>query len=285
MIKLYDKTNHEIIWEANNFPDNQVQFKILRDNAKKVKKIIASIPDSTTLDLFLQCVNALKNQENLEKVQINYFYGARSDKDEAGDWIVTNVADYFEKMIIAACDTTTIITNNTLKKIIHPFITVLAPHCKLKELNGDFNLRWSNFNENFIKNNYDLVVFPDESALSRFSYLDVNYVVCEKHRDQVTGNIISHKIPELPENFKKIIIIDDLADGGRSFINIAETIPDNVLVDLFIFHGVFSNNALPRLLQKFNDIIVTNSLPNADIQKSQLSLEDQNRVMMLDVWN
>ena len=73
-------------------------------------------------------------------------------------------------------------------------------------------------------------------------------------------------------------------DGGRSPLNLAATLSDNVKADLFVFHGVLSNNALPKLLAKFNKIIVTNSLPEAYNQRTLLSSEDQDRVQILDVW-
>ena len=136
-----------------------------------------------------------------------------------------------------------------------------------------------------------MVIFPDESAKKRF--VDPSYdcgikivdtIVCEKHRDQETGKIISHKIPKLPSWVKKVLIFDDLCDYGSSFMNVIESLPEGVIADLFIFHGVFTGEAVPLLLTKFNKVIVTNSLSAPQEQKDKLSQKDQDRVIVLDVW-
>ena len=288
MLIIKDKHSRLLNWDQNNFPDNQIQFKMLESDARKAVSLYASIPDPSSLDLFLQAIFTLKRY-GLEKVKINYFYGARSDKDVAGEYAVANVAGYVERMIDAVCDTTLFINNNSknVKKQSSPSISVLAPHCELDEsIHSDYSLNWSDFIIETLRD-YDMIVFPDESAYTRFSHLipdSVGYGICEKHRDQESGNIISHKIPELPSWVSKIILIDDLVDGGRSPLNLAATLSDNVKADLFVFHGVLSNNALPKLLAKFNKIIVTNSLPEAYNQRTLLSSEDQDRVQILDVW-
>jgi len=289
MIKLYDNKNRLISHDLNNFPDGQIQFKILHKDAVRVETIKASIPDSKSVDELLQAISVLKKY-NLTNVKINYLYGARSDKDIADDYDVANVANIIIKQIEAVSDITIILNNNdhtNCKKIKSPFVSVLAPHCQLDyTIDSNYSLNWVMFNEGVIKNNYDLIIFPDESALTRFSFLaDVmNYVVCEKHRDQVTGKIISHKIPELSKDCGKVIILDDLCDGGASYRSLKTSIPENIVADLFVFHGVFSNNALLKMLDIYNKVIVTNSLPTPETQKQLLTLEDQERVQILNVW-
>jgi len=265
-----------------------MQFKMLESEARKAMKILASIPDSVSLDLFLQAIYTLKKY-NLQDVRINYLYGARSDKDKAGECAVANVADYVQRLIDGVSDTTLFIHNNSnnAKKLSSPTISVLAPHCKLPDsIHSDYSLNYPDFNINTLRN-YDMIVFPDESAYERFAHLIPEggmFDVCEKHRDQVSGDIISHKIPELPENVGKILLIDDLCDFGNSFTNVGKSVPSSVKADLFIFHGVFTGNAIPRLLAYYEKIIVTNSLSAPEDQKSSLSAEDQERVQILNVW-
>jgi ribose-phosphate pyrophosphokinase len=129
--------------------------------------------------------------------------------------------------------------------------------------------------------NYDLIIFPDKSAYERFSESigDRLCYVCDKERDQNTGQIIAHTIPELPEGCKRIIVIDDLCDGGRTFLNIAKS--TDTKLDLFIFHGVFSNNALEKLADVFGKIYVSNSL---EAPEEQYERVDADRVEIFNVW-
>jgi phosphoribosylpyrophosphate synthetase len=59
--------------------------------------------------------------------------------------------------------------------------------------------------------------------------------------------------------------------------------PENVEKHLFIFHGVFSNNALERLTEVFDKIFVSNSLPNYKESKERIADFD-NKVVVFDVW-
>jgi len=276
LIKITDQNNKVVEWSYNAFPDGQVQIKIhkndLHDGASFNVK--ASLPNPIVLDLFYQLMyNSLNYPIN--SVTVNYLYGARCDKRTSGDYRVANVG--YQVL-------------DTIYDIVSD-CSFLAPHCVdyFREL-GDEDFRPIYTIPDCVHlSDYDCVVFPDESAHKRYAdqLNGKEYVICEKRRDQETGNIISHKIPNLPDGVKKVILLDDLVDGGRSMIGIADTLPadTDIKLDLFVFHGVLSNNALPRLLEKFNKVIVSNSLNTPQKQYNDLSEQDKNRVVIFDVWN
>lgn len=276
LIKITDQNNKVVEWSYNAFPDGQVQIKIhkndLHDGASFNVK--ASLPNPIVLDLFYQLMyNSLNYPIN--SVTVNYLYGARCDKRTSGDYRVANVG--YQVL-------------DTIYDIVSD-CSFLAPHCVdyFREL-GDEDFRpIYTIPDCVYLSDYDCVVFPDESAHKRYAdqLNGKEYVICEKRRDQETGNIISHKIPSLPDGVKKVILLDDLVDGGRSMIGIADTLPQDtdIKLDLFVFHGVLSNNALPRLLDKFNKVIVSNSLNTPQKQYNDLSEQDKNRVVIFDVWN
>jgi len=271
LIKITDQNNKVVEWSYNAFPDGQVQIKIhkndLHDGASFNVK--ASLPNPIVLDLFYQLMyNSLNYPIN--SVTVNYLYGARCDKRTSGDYRVANVG--YQVL-------------DTIYDIVSD-CSFLAPHCVdyFREL-GDEDFRpiytipdcvdWSD---------YDCVVFPDKSAHKRYAdqLNGKEYVICEKRRDQETGNIISHKIPSLPDGVKRILVLDDLCDYGSSFVNIGKTIPENVKADLFIFHGVFTENAPIRLVEYFDKIIVSNSLPHVN---EMVKLVPQGKLIVFDVWN
>jgi len=94
----------------------------------------------------------------------------------------------------------------------------------------------------------DLFCYPDSGAETRYGGLLVNapHVVLEKTRDQVTGSINGIKLadgynPELIKG-KKILIIDDICDGGRTFIEGAKVLYSHGAADvnLYTSHGIYS---------------------------------------------
>ena len=271
ILSLMKITNYEgktIPWEYNLFPDGQVQFKVLKENVEFLKNITSvkdfklsvkvSLCNPTILDLF----NQFKSMFSYPNVTINYFYGARCDKFESGDYYVCNVAQI------------EIRTNGIVK--------YLAPHCD-EMLDPDDVIFYIPDCINL--KDYHSVICPDESAYRRYKkFLNSNHVsVCEKVRDQETGRIISHKVPNHSPNFRKVLVLDDLCDGGATFISVANSMPENVEKHLFIFHGVFSNNALERLTDVFDKIFVSNSLPNYKESKERIADFD-NKVVVFDVW-
>lgn len=275
LMKIIDEKGKVIPWEYNAFPDGQVQIKIKKEyiendyqpnNFCNSFSMKVSIANSIIWDLFQQATSLLY----FEDIKVNYLYGARCDKYQSNDYFVCNLAQQMNDWFFH-------------EHSGENQIQFLAPHCVLKYKKcADFNLPLCvNLDD------YDMIVFPDESAFKRYKnqVKDKNYVVCKKHRDQESGAIISHKIPNLPDGAKKVILLDDLVDGGKSFMNIAEILPTGMLADLFVFHGVLSNSALSKLLEKFNKVIVSNSLLAPQKQKDALSDEDKNRVVIFDVWS
>ncbi len=266
LMQLETKSGSQVPWDYNQFPDGQVQFKISKDYGLDETEfnVKVSLCNPTIVDLFFQMHDICE----IHDLTINYLYGARSDKDETETHYVTNVAEVIlDRLADVQCAS----------------ISFLAPHCDIDYLYSTTAAKFDLPTELDLSE-YDLIIFPDESAKKRFAKVDMPHIICEKVRDQNTGNILEHKIPELPKDVWNVLLLDDLGDGLATFVNIARSIPHGIKTDLFIFHGVFSNNALDRGLLWFNRIFVSNSLLAPEIQKSQLSEENQNRVTIFNVW-
>lgn len=79
-------------------------------------------------------------------------------------------------------------------------------------------------------------------------------LICSKHRDLTSGKILSTIVPlETCIDKMDYIIIDDICDGGRTFIEIAKVIKDKYAnapgeikptcrIFLIVTHGIFSNH-------------------------------------------
>lgn len=93
----------------------------------------------------------------------------------------------------------------------------------------------------------DILCFPDSGALLRYKkilQLNISTISCSKIRDQITGKIINVTVPIVSENYNSVLIIDDICDGGRTFITIAQQLKNQgpiKKVYLYCTHGIFSN--------------------------------------------
>ena len=117
-----------------------------------------------------------------------------------------------------------------------------------------------------------ILIAPDGGSLKKIYKLaeQIGYkgdiITCSKDRDtdgNLTNTIVPLNFTELEKDF---IIIDDICDGGATFINIAQEIKDNLIdryktkekICLTVTHGIFSKS-FGELSQYFDNIYCTNS--------------------------
>lgn len=89
----------------------------------------------------------------------------------------------------------------------------------------------------------DLICFPDKGASQRGYDISKPGFNLSKKRNQSTGEIEGLEL-ELPLNLvgKKILIVDDICDGGRTFIEAAKLLYKEGAseVNLYTTHGIYS---------------------------------------------
>lgn len=122
---------------------------------------------------------------------------------------------------------------------------------------------------------YDGVIAPDKGAVGRATraatVMGVPVYRAEKTRNFETGQLEGfHMVDELPEG-GRYLIVDDICDGGGTFIGLAKAIyggprtdnPAKIKLDLWVTHGVFSKG-LRDLSNYFDTIHTTNSYTNRE---------------------
>lgn len=131
---------------------------------------------------------------------------------------------------------------------------------------------------------YDVFVAPDlgaakevEALAKRFGKVFVQGL---KSRDPKTGIIsnFSHQAPESSLDGKRVLIIDDLCDGGGTFIGLAENLDKwhkMESMSLFVTHGIFSRGT-ETLAKIFTMVYTTNTL--IDYEDSD-SLQDNVKIL------
>lgn len=135
----------------------------------------------------------------------------------------------------------------------------------------DFVKSWSPtvFHQSVL--NHDMVCFPDKGALARYktslcSTRDLMFIYAEKVRNQDTGDITGLDLITngIFLKDKKILIIDDICDGGMTFIKLAQKLKEHnpAQIDLAVSHGIFSKGKQVLYDAGIANIYTTNSLPN-----------------------
>jgi len=230
------------------YPDNQPHVNIQDINEGEEVKVICSITDSLTMMHLLQCSNALDNLFAKKRVlAIPYLMAARFDRlMQHGDSIDLKVVSDlinscgFEKVYLfdVHSDTSTMLIKN-------------AVNVSNQRLVSEYTKEDA------------ILICPDAGAVKKVGkYFDwnkniSNVVYCNKSRDLSNGNLTLNVLtPEKCEG-RNCVIIDDLCDGGGTFLGIASQIKPKHLT-LIVTHGIFSKGT--RLFEGiFDEIIVSNS--------------------------
>lgn len=140
-----------------------------------------------------------------------------------------------------------------------------------------------NFVEQVLRVQKDyLIVSPDAGAYKKIFKLcqHLNYkdeiVLCNKTRDVTTGNITSVFCPVEDFRGKDLYIVDDICDGGGTFILLARELRKRNCgtINLIVTHGIFSKGV--EALENIDHIYTTDSfqdLPNT-LKLTQVKLKD-----------
>ena len=111
----------------------------------------------------------------------------------------------------------------------------------------------------------DLLVSPDAGANKKVFELskatEIPMIRADKTRDTKTGNITGTVVYSDDLTDKHVMIVDDICDGGRTFIELAKVlkIKNAKKVTLYITHGIFSQGIDVLFENGIDEVITTNS--------------------------
>lgn len=157
-------------------------------------------------------------------------------------------------------------------------ITVIDPHSLACEALTSRSISLASVIQRYLDENDGLhiayvrdlhVVAPDAGAVKRASA--VAEVLCaksvsfaDKKRNPEDGSIIGYQI-DGDYTDKHCLIVDDICDGGRTFIECAKALREKgaKTVDLLVTHGLFTQGYDALLDNGIDTIYTTNSIPQA----------------------
>lgn len=230
------------------FPDNQPHINIQGIQEGDEVKVVCSITDASKLLQMLETANALDHLFAQKKLLvIPYLLGARYDRlmqmgDSVDLQVIAQLVNQcgFEKVILF--DVHSDVASLLIKNAVNITNQQMVEAYQLPDA---------------------VLICPDAGAAKKVGkYFDWNknlkdIVYCSKNRDLSTGKLTLEVLEPAECANRNCVIIDDLCDGGATFLAIAEKIQPKHLT-LIVTHGIFSKG-LETMEKYFQQIIVSNS--------------------------
>jgi ribose-phosphate pyrophosphokinase len=275
VLNLAHPERTEVAFKLTQFPDGQQDVTILGEKtwitpdkgieeSRKLGKLDTSrkiviksrFNSFRDLEIIICATVALRGMGvKVIELHIPYIVGARSDRQ-----FIEGGTSYLRDVIAPI-----------LNYMNYERVVCLDPHsdvaaATIKNLVCHNNVPLVTFALNQIKSKDFVLVSPDGGALKKvYKVADaIDYkgdvIVCSKSRDN-EGRLTKTEVPlEQKHIDRDFIIIDDICDGGRTFINIAERIKamSDSKIYLVVTHGIFSKG-FRELNKYFDGIYSTNS--------------------------
>jgi ribose-phosphate pyrophosphokinase len=262
-LNLVNQEKSYIKYKINKFPDGQQSVDLVDIfNITDDIRIATRLNSFSDLEILICATKALRNITTKPiHLYVPYFLGSRSDRKFGLGGV------------------------NYLKEVICPIINsldfatveVLDPHSDVLEacLNNFVKLPTTYLvkqaltqidNKDGARNRVCLVS-PDAGAYKKIfdvakTFEIENIITASKVRDLKTGAILRTEVPTLDQHKDlKYIIIDDICDGGRTFIELAKVMKESrptAKIYLVVTHGIFSAGFY-ELDKWFEGIFCTNS--------------------------
>jgi ribose-phosphate pyrophosphokinase len=274
-LNLINEGQNDIKYKISKYPDGQQDLTITKlgviTPVRGVDEVVikSRLKNFKDLELII-CANQALIEMGVKtiKLYVPYFIGARSDRK-----FVYGGVNYIKHVIAP------IINSQNFDSV-----TVVDPHSDVLEACiNNFN-KINNFNlVKFALTDIDnkngtqdriCLVSPDAGAYKKIfdvaAHFNIdNLITATKVRDIKTGKIIHTEVPNIDKskNFK-YVIVDDICDGGRTFVEIAKAIKEkdeNAKIYLIVTHGIFSNSFY-ELSKLFEKVYSTNSYSDIDVE-------------------
>ncbi len=269
-LNLVNPEKSQIEYKISRFPDGQQTVDLIDwtslDRYTDPVKITTRLNSFKDVEILICAVAAIRNlKPNCQiALYVPYFLGSRSDRK-----FVEGGVNYLKQVICPIINSLNFFT-----------VIVLDPHSDVLEACLNNYEKVDNHlivkyaltdidNKNDAQSRICLVS-PDAGAYKKIFDVAKKFGIykiatANKVRDMKTGNIVATEVPNLPISTTaedlKYVIVDDICDGGRTFIELAKAIkaqrPD-AKVYLVVTHGIFSAG-YDQLEEYFEQIYTTNS--------------------------
>lgn len=258
-LNLINKENSDIKYHIDHYPDGQIQLVLedLDDN-KFHLVILTRICNSDDLFILMQLSDIVNRRGLSCTLYVTYLLAARTDR--LFSWntsftlkIVMDVLRSFNSEIM----------------IFDPHSDVVNRLSGNKVYEINFVNMLINYTDIFDDSDNIVIVAPDEGAKDRLEHIVASsifrnpIIYCSKTRDE-SGKVTEVKVKsESPIQVNKktrLIVIDDLCDGGGTFMAIAPELKRYEVkeIDLLITHSI-QLDGLKKVSSVYDKVITSNS--------------------------
>lgn len=258
-LNLINKENSDIKYHIDHYPDGQIQLVLedLDDN-KFHLVILTRICNSDDLFILMQLSDIVNRRGLSCTLYITYLLAARTDR------LFSWNTSFTLKIVM------------DVLKSFNSEIMILDPHSEAANRLSDNRVYEINFINMLINctNVFDdsdniVIVAPDEGAKDRLEHIVASsifrnpIIYCSKTRDE-SGKVTEVKVKsESPIQVNKktrLIVIDDLCDGGGTFMAIAPELKRYEVkeIDLLITHSI-QLDGLKKVSSVYDKVITSNS--------------------------
>lgn len=265
-MKLIYKHNQEKHFKIITYPDGQQNVELdleYFNNPKDQVFIYCSIRNFRELEILIALCAALrKNDFFISHIKFNYLFGMRCDRSFA-----LGQPNYFRDVVAPIINSLEI-----------PEVHVLQPHSYrvIQHLNN------AHAHSKFPNLDGCWPIGGDQSFQRYYGSWGFNFHFIKERTENgvkiALENEFFNKIGKKAE-YAPIIILDDLCDGGATFIEISKYIkeyfPDNKQLFLYVTHGLFTKG-VDHVAEHYDKIITTNSYQE---------FGEHPKLEVIDVWN
>ncbi|MHA7058096.1 ribose-phosphate diphosphokinase [Aquimarina sp. M1] len=243
------------------FNGGEPHIKISEDAIGKEVTITHRLNSFNDVGLLLVATDALRRMDvEVINLLIPYFPAARQDRVMVGGESLSvkvyadiiNAQKYNKVMVFDPhSEVTPALLNNVQVIQNYEFVKMCLNHIK-EEI---------------------MLISPDGGALKKIYKVSeflggIEVVECSKKRDVKTGKLSGFRVYEDDLKGKHCVIVDDICDGGGTFLGLATALKEKNAgkLSLIVSHGIFSKG-FEELTKSFNTIFTTNSFRDIEEDK------------------
>jgi len=285
-LNLMYPEDSEIKFKISHFPDGQQDLTLVQIDDVNVE-ILSRFNSLLDLELIICATKALQRLKVKHiDLYIPYLMGVRSDRQfvEGGtSYIVDVIAPILNSLNF----------NSVIMYDVHSDVSMGVINNSINIPNVQL-VKWAltQIDNTFEAQNKVALVSPDGGALKKIyetalgASLTCDIIISAKHRDIRTGKLNGFDVPIKEHQLdKKLVWVDDICDGGGTFIGEAIKAMENGHRGkkyLIVTHGIFSAG-FEELSKYFDDIYCTNSYKNI-LKGSFWNYDSTNLVKQLNVF-
>lgn len=244
-IEIYTELGKKINYKSFIFSGGEVSVKLEQEFLNSKGFIInAFLKNSEDIMLLLNLTDAIKYQYGFNAtihLVLKYCPYARQDR-------VCDKGESFGLKVFA----------NIINASSFTSVGIIDPHSDVAPAlftNGYSIDLAESFDKKYTEN-IDYLVSPDAGANKKVFKLSQKYNIpmirADKLRDLTNGQILETIVYTDDLKGKRVLIVDDICDGGRTFIELAKQLVNKgATVDLYITYGIFSKG---RVVLKMSGI-------------------------------